>query len=145
MIKNKKGFSLVEMAIALGLIALLVGVVSAGGGMMGRTRVQRENKAVENLWLASQNYLSIRNLTYTGISVTALKTLNLLPSTFEPLAANSYGGDYSIGANPVDPTRVDISLANIPVSVAGDLSDSFKGKAESTSYDAGNKVWKGTF
>jgi prepilin-type N-terminal cleavage/methylation domain len=143
--KRNKGFSLMELAIAVGLIAILVGVVGAGGGMMGRCRVQRETEAVDNLRLASQNYLTPPNLTYTGINVAALKTAGLLPNSFNPTGSNGFAGDYTVAANAADNTKVDIALANVPSQAATDLSNVFKAKADTTTYDAATKLWKATF
>ena len=143
--KKNKGFSLMELAIAVGLIAILVGVVAAGGGMMGRCRVQRETEAVDSLRLASQNYLTPPNLTYTGISITALKTAGLLPNSFNPAGSNGFAGDYTVAVNATDNTKVDIALANVPSQAATDLSNIFKAKADTTTYDAATKLWRATF
>ena len=143
--KRNKGFSLMELAIAVGLIAILVGVVAAGGGMMARCRIQRETDAVDSLRVASQNYLTPPNLTYAGISITALKTAGLLPNSFNAAASNAFGGDYTVAANTVDSTKVDIALASVPANAATDLTNAFKAKADSTTYDAASKLWKGTF
>ena len=134
-----------ELAIAVGLIAILVGVVAAGGGMMGRCRVQRETQAVDSLRVASQNYLTPPNLTYAGISIEDLKTEGLLPQSFDPDGSNGFGGDYTVAANTDDETKLDISLANVPASAADDLSSAFQAKAEATAYDAANKQWTATF
>jgi len=145
MISNRRGFSLVELAIALGLVAVLVSVVTAGGGMMAKSRVHREMVAVDAIHIAAQNYLSSQNLTYTGISVAALKTAGLLPANFNPVKSNAYGGDYDVSVNAGDNTRVDISLANVPEAAGEDLSATFKNKTESSTYDKSGKVWKATF
>ncbi len=143
--KSNKGFSLMELAMAMGLMAVLVGVVAAGGGMMTKSRVQREFDSVEGLRLAAQNYLSSSSLTFTGVSVTELKNKGLVPATFDPLKANSFGGDYSVSANATDSTRVDIALALIPEDVGTSLSGAFKGRAEAITYDKTTKIWKATF
>ncbi len=142
---NRKGFSLIELAIALGLVAVLVSVVTAGGGMMAKSRIHREMVAVDTIRIAAQNYLSSRNLTYNGISVEVLKAAGLLPSSFDPIKSNSYGGDYSVRVNDADMTRVDIVLANIPDTAGEDLSNTFKNKAELISYDKSRRVWQATF
>lgn len=143
--KNNKGFSLVELAMAMGLVAVLIGVVAAGGGMMTKCRVQREADSVDALRLAAQNYLSSSSLTYTGISVAELKNKGLVPATFDPLKANSFGGDYTVSANTANVTRVDIALASIPEEIGTTLSGAFKGRAEATAYDKTSKVWTATF
>jgi prepilin-type N-terminal cleavage/methylation domain-containing protein len=143
--KKNKGFSLMELAIAVGLIAILVGVVSSGGGMMGRCRVQRETEAVDSLRLASQNYLTPPNLTYSGVSIPALKTAGLLPNNFDPAGSNGFGGDYTVAVNSADNTKVDIALANVPSSAATDLSHAFQAKADATAYDAASRLWTATF
>jgi prepilin-type N-terminal cleavage/methylation domain-containing protein len=143
--KRNKGFSLMELAIAVGLIAILVGVVAAGGGMMGKCRVTRETQAIDSLRVASQNYLTPPNLTYADISIGDLKTAGLLPNSFDPSGSNGFGGDYSVAANAADNTKVDISLANIPSTAATDLTSAFQAKADATSYDASTKQWTATF
>ena len=142
---NNKGFSLVELAIALGLVAVLVSVVTAGSGMMVKSRVHRETVAVDGIRTAAQNYLSSRNLTYSGISIAALKTGGYLPANFDPVKANSFGGDYEIIENANDNTKVDISVMNVPESAGTDLSANFKSKAELLAYDKSSKIWKATF
>ncbi|MBF0619836.1 MAG: prepilin-type N-terminal cleavage/methylation domain-containing protein [Candidatus Omnitrophica bacterium] len=142
---NNKGFSLMELAITVGLMAVLVGVVAAGGGMMAKCRVQREAEAIESLRVAAQNYLSSQNLTFSGISITALKTAGLLPANFDPLKANSFGGDYTVAANAADNTRVDIALANVSDTAGTELINVFKAKANATTYDKASKLWTATF
>ena len=143
--QKNKGFSFMELAISVGLIAVLVSVVAAGGGMMNKCRLQREAQAVESLRLASQNYLSGKNLTYAGVSVAALKNAGLLPNNFDPAQANSFGGDYTVAANEQDNTKVDITLASVPASAGTELNDVFKSRADAISYDQTGRVWKATF
>jgi prepilin-type N-terminal cleavage/methylation domain-containing protein len=142
---KNRGFSLMELAISIGLITILVGAVSAGGGMMTRCRVQREVQAVDNLRLAAQNYLTGANLTFSGVSVDALKTAGLLPNGFDPSGSNSFGGDYTVSPNADDNTKLEIILANIPEAAAADISAAFQAKADSTSYDDATKEWKAVF
>lgn len=142
---NKKGFSLVELAIALGLIGILVSVVTAGGGMLAKTRIHRETAAVDGLRIAAQNYLTSRNLTYNGVSIAALKSNGLLPSNFDPARANSFGGDYVVAANADDNTKVDISVLNVPLEAGTGLTNNFKSRADTLAYDGSAKEWKATF
>lgn len=143
--RYNRGFSLMELAIAVGLMGVLVSVVAAGGGMMNKCRLQREAQAVDSLRIAAQNYLSGQNLTYTGVSVGTLKTAGLLPNNFDPALANSFGGDYTVAANAADNTRVDIALASVPASAGAELTSTFLSRAEATNYDQAGKVWKATF
>ncbi len=145
MANSNKGFSLMELAISIGLIAVLLGVVAAGGGMMNKCRIQREVQAVDNLRLAAQNYISGQNLTYAGVTVASLKTGGYLPANFDPLKSNSFGGDYTVTPNGSDNTKIDIVLANVPALAATALSDTLSAKAEATAYDNTSKVWKATF
>ncbi|MBF0593710.1 MAG: type II secretion system protein [Candidatus Omnitrophica bacterium] len=142
---NNRGFSLVELAIALGLVALLVSVVSAGSGMMAKSRTHREMEAVNVIFTAAQNYLSAQNLTYSGISFDDLKTKGFLPQNFDPVKTNSFGGDYKISENTGDSTKVDIALGNIPETAGTELTNVFKSRAEATTYDKSGKVWTATF
>lgn len=143
-IRSNGGFSLVELAISLGLIAILLSVVSAGGGMVAKTRIGREIQAIDNLRLAAQNYLSVGSMTYSGVSVDGLKTAGYLPATFVAAGSNSFGGGYAVAANE-DPTRVDIVLSNVPDDAGTTLSESFRGKAMAAAYDAGSKSLTVTF
>ena len=113
--------------------------------MMVKSRIHRETVAVDNMRIAAQNYLSSKNLTYSGISIGALKTAGLLPANFDPSSANAFGGDYVVAENPADSARVDISLFNVPENAAGELNDNFKNKTELLAYDKASKEWKATF
>ncbi len=143
--KNQKGFSLIEVAMAMGVVAVFLGVVTAGGGMMKSARVQREANAIDSLRLAAQNYLSSSYLTYKGISIDILKERGFVALAFEAEKSNSFGGDYVVNVNQSDDTKVDIALAAIPEDAALALSGIFKGKAEGISYDKTDKVWLATF
>jgi prepilin-type N-terminal cleavage/methylation domain-containing protein len=142
---NRKGFSLMELAITVGLMAVMAGVVAAGGGMMDKCRLQREIEAVRNLQVAGQNYLSMKNLNYAGVSIEALKTEGLLPASFDPVKANSFGGDYAVGANSDDNTRIDIALTNVPERAGSELAEGFRSSSESVTYDKDGKIWTVTF
>ncbi len=142
---RSKGFSLMELAIAVGLIAMLMGVVAAGGGMMSKCRIQREAQAVDSLRVASQNFITGANLTYTGISVSVLKTGGFLPGSFDATKSNSFGGDYTVSVNKLDNAKVDIALANVPQNAGLELSGIFNAKADGTNYDAASKIWLATF
>lgn len=112
---------------------------------MSKCRVQREAEAVDNLRLASQNFLSSSNLTYTGISVTALKAGGYLPGNFDPAGSNSFGGDYTVSANSQDNAKVNIALANVPQHAGLELTGIFNARADGTNYDAASKTWTATF
>lgn len=141
----RKGFSLIELAMAMGVVAVFLGVVTAGGGMMKNARVQREANTVDSLRLAAQNYLSSSYLTYKGISIDLLKEKGFITTAFDAEKSNSFGGDYFVSVNDGDDTKVDIALVAIPEDAALALEGIFKGKAEDISYDKTDKVWVATF
>ena len=143
LINNKKGFSLIELAIGVALLAVLVGAVVAGSGMMPKMKVQRESDTVNSLRTAAQNYLTASQTTYTGVSITVLKTAGYLPN-FNSTGTNQWAGNYTVAVNGTTATSVDISLTNVPDAATGTLLTNNFPSAVCT-YTASTKTWTATF
>ena len=143
-LNNKEGFSLVEMAIVVGIIAILIGVLVGASGMRDNAGIQSASQSVNTLRSAGGNYLAAGNLTYTGISIDKLKTDQYLPAGFTGTASNPWGGDYTVLPN-TDNTKVDIAMTKISATVSTRLTALFKNSANATAYDATNLKWTATF
>ncbi len=144
--RNKRGFTLVEIAIVLVIITVLLLVIGpAAKGIFDNGRVNSAAQSVETLRNAAAQYLASGNVTYASVSVTALKDGNLLPTNFNATGSNPYGGDYSIVANGTDNTKVDITLTSIPENAGSKLNSYFANKADTLNYDATSSTWTATF
>ena len=144
--RNKRGFTLVEIAFVLVIITVLLLVIGpAAKGMFENGRVSSAAQSVETLRNAAAQYLAGGNVTYASVSVTALKTGNLLPTNFIAAGSNPFGGNYSLAANGTDNTKVDIILTNIPLNAGTKLNAYFANKADSLNYDSTLSTWTATF
>ena len=144
-LKTNKGFSLIELSIAIVILGILVGAVVVGSGLSTKAKIQHESDTVNTLVTAARNYLNASQTTYTGVGVAGLKTSNYLPSTFNNTTGNSWGGAYTVAANGTDATKVDISLVGVPDATTGTLlSNNFASMATSA-YTVATKTWVATF
>lgn len=144
-LNNKKGFSLIELASVLAVIAILIVAVASGSGMRETARVQSAAESIRTLRGAAENYIASGNLTYTGMDIAALKSSSFLPSGFTGTGTNPFGGDYSIGPNATDATKFDVSLTAVTSSVDTKLTSLFNSQADSISYDGTSQTWTVTF
>ena len=141
---NNRGFSLIELAIGIAIVAVLIFAVSAGSGIRGNASIQSAAKSVNTLRIAAENYIAAGNLTYAGIDIAALQASDFLPAGFRATGSNSFGGDYAVAANTT-PTLVDVSLTSVDATSAGRLDALFANSANSISYDGGTETWTVTF
>lgn len=142
---NHKGFTLVELAIGLAVIAVLILSIAVGSGVLDSARVQSAGESVRTLRAAAENYIASGNLTYTGISIDNLKTSKFLPSGFSATGSNPWNGDFQVAVNASDSTQVDISLTTISQQTADRLDSLFANTASSTSYNTDSQIWTVTF
>ena len=144
-IRNNKGFSLIELAIGIAVVTILILGVAASGGIRDNARIQAAAGSVRTLRSAAENYLSNGNLNFSGLSVAALQSTNLLPINFDPTNSNPWGLSFGIAPNSSDNTRFDITM-NVPKkSQADKLSTYFKSSAASSAYDESKATWTATF
>jgi len=148
-LRNNKGFSLIELAISVTLLGILVGAVVVGGGMTTKMKIQHESDTVNTLLAAAKNYLNASQTTYTGISLAVLQGNSgaapvYLPTTFNTTTGNSWGGAYTVAADAT-PTNVDISIVGVPdANTAALLTANFTSMA-TCSYVAASKTWTAIF
>ena|SRR3989338_5211446 len=141
---NKNGFSLVELAIGLAVVTILILAVSMSSGIQDNARVQSAANSVQSLRSAAENYLVSGKVSYTGISLDALKASKFLPDNFNATGTNPWGGDFILATNN-DATRYDISLSGLKQQDADKLTAYFSGNASRTVFDASAGTWTVTF
>jgi prepilin-type N-terminal cleavage/methylation domain-containing protein len=107
--QSQKGFSLIEIMAVLAIAALLV------IGVLWSKRIVDDslnsNQFTADIATLTTQARAWRGLdpTYTGISVTALTGMGLLPSSWGAGAGvNPAGGNYTLAVNSTDATRVNL-------------------------------------
>ena len=143
--KNNKGFSLVELAIGLAVITVLILAVSMSSGIRDTARQQSAVDSVQALRSASESYLASGKLNYASVSFTELKNGNFLPANFNASGTNPWGGNFTLGVNSSNNTRVDITLTSVASADNTKLTTFFNNIALNTSYDTTGKTWTATF
>ncbi len=142
---NKKGFSLVELAIGLAVITILILTISMSSGIRDNARVQSAANSVQTLRSAAENYVAAGKLNYAGLSVEALKTAQLLPSNFSSNKTNPWGGDFAVAANASNVTRFDISLSGMAKTEGDKLTAYFNNSSTAAAFDDSKSSWTVTF
>ncbi len=142
--RNKRGFSLVELAIGIAVIAILILAIIASAGMRETARIHSAANTIQTMRSAAENYLASGNLDYTGISISALQAANLLPTS---LGSNPFGGTYNVSpASSSDTTHFKIDLGSLNAVQASKLIAIFKNNANSTpTYDSSTSTWTVVF
>ena len=142
MIRNRGGFSLIELVLVISIIALLIMAVGLTSGVRENAKVHSASESVRALRTAAESYIAAGNMTYTGITILGLQALGYLPTTFSATGSNPWGGNYAIAPN-TDANKVDISLTGVSSSAAARLTTLFANSASATNY--ASSTWTITF
>ena len=140
--RNKRGFTLIELVLVISIIALLIMAVGLASGVRENAKIHSAAESVKSLRTAAESYIAAGNMTYAGITVSGLQTAGYLPGSFSPTGSNPWGGDYAVVPD-ADPNKVDISLTQVSTSGAARLSALFANSATLTTYSSG--TWTATF
>jgi len=140
--KNRRGFTLIELVLVIGIIALLIMAVGLASGVRENAKIHSAAESVKSLRTAAESYIASGSMTYEGIAISGLQTAGYLPEGFSPIGSNPWGGDYAVVPN-ADPNRVDIFLTQVGETGAVRLSALFANSATATSYSSG--TWTVTF
>jgi prepilin-type N-terminal cleavage/methylation domain-containing protein len=143
--KNRRGFSLVELAIGLAVVTVLILAISVSAGIRDNARVQSAANSVQTLRTAAENYLAAGKLNYSTITIDALRTAKFLPNGFTGSKANPWGGHFGIVPNEADNARYDVILSTVAKADAEKLTTYFNNSASLTSYDEAKGTWSATF
>jgi type II secretory pathway pseudopilin PulG len=108
---NKKGFTLVEIMIVLGVVVLIIGVVLfAGRRVQTAARITAAAQQIQQTYGAGQTWVGNGRTAYTGISLATLQGIGYIPKAF----SSPWGGAYAVAVNSADVSRMDITATNIP-------------------------------
>ena len=140
--KNKKGFTLIELVMVISIVALLLMARGLTSGVKENARVHAAAESVNTLRTAAESYIASGNMTYAGITMAGLQTAGYLPTNFNATGSNPWGGNYSIVTNS-DPNMVDISLTGVNATSASRLSALFTNSASQSNYTS--DTWTVTF
>lgn len=140
---TKKAFTLIEIVLAISVIAILLLAVGTSTGVRENAKVQSAAESVRTLRVAAENYIAGGNSTYTGISVSALKTAGYLPAGFSETGSNSWGGNYAVAVNASNSSQYDISLTSVSTAGCSRLSALFANSCAASSCTSG--TWSATF
>ncbi len=135
--RSRRGLALTDVAIAIGVLAVLLAAVTSALGAIENGRVNSAERSVETLKGTAINWLSNGRYSYAGISFSELRTDNLLPPSFVETGSNSWGGNYTIQASGSGNNQVTITLTNVPDGGGNALARKFSPRARSTSYSSG--------
>jgi len=141
--RNRGGFTLIELVLVISIIALLIMAVGLTSGVRENAKVHSAAESVKALRTAAESYIAAGNMTYTGITISGLQTLGYLPAAFSATGSNPWGGNYAIAPNSADASKVDISLSGVTAFGAARLSALFVNSAAATSY--ASNTWTITF
>lgn len=140
--KNKGGFTLIELVLVISIIAVLLMAVGLTSGIRENAKVHSAAESIKALRTAAESYVAFGNMTYNGISINGLQMLGYLPGGFSATGSNPWGGDYDIASDP-DPNKVDIFLTSVSDYGAAMLSALFANSASTTNYSS--NTWTATF
>ena len=141
--KKQNGFTLIELVLAISIIAVLIMAVGTASGVRDAARAQAAAESIRTLRTAADSYIASGSMTYTGISIDGLKTSGFLPSGFAAAGTNPWGGDYAIAPNSASSSKVDISLTSVAAGAATRLNALFANSASQTGYSG--TTWTATF
>ena len=92
MMRNRGGFSLIELVLVISIIALLIMAVGLTSGVRENAKVHSASESVKALRTAAESYIAAGNMTYTGITISGLQTLGYLPAAFSATGSNPWAG-----------------------------------------------------
>jgi competence protein ComGC len=144
-LNNKKGFTIIELIIALVIISvILLVVVPVGQKATDNSRITNAMASIKAIQTAAVGWSNDNGGQYTGITFTNL-TQGYLPAQFTAMSTNPWNGNYSVNVNTNDSTMFDIALTNVPSTSATKLTTAMsKLSALAPSYTASSQTWTTT-
>ena len=125
--KNRKGFTIIEMVIAMVIITvILLVVVPLGQAAMDNSRLSNAIASIKAIQTAAVEWENDNGGTYSGISFANLAAPTsgtaYLPAQFSATSTNAWNGDYVIAADSSNNEQLDITLTNVPSVVQSKLT-----------------------
>ena len=139
---NQKGFTIIEMVIALVIISvILLVVVPLGQTAMDNSRIANAIASIKAIQTASVEWANDNGGQYTGITFAQLAA-GYLPAQFSSTSTDPWNGDYQVNVDANSSTMLDIALTGVPAAPAVKLTTALtKISAIAPSYTASSGTW----
>lgn len=136
-LKKSKGFTLIELVIVMGIIAILMAV---GSSYMNKGNITEQHiamKDIEAITTGAVKYAGGRQ--FTSVTMAVLCADGYVEGTpcgasNNGTAANPWGGDYKVVVNSANSNRFDISLNKVPKNVGPEMARNYKDSSRSSVY-----------
>lgn len=140
---SKKGFTLVELMIVLGVIALLLGVILLSArGTQTAAKITGTTTEIQQIYGACQTWIGNGRTSYTGLTIATLQGIGYIPATLK----SPWAGTFTVAVNGTDSSRVNISLTAVPSEpVHGEIAAALGQNLFSNSYNASTSTSTFTF
>lgn len=135
--KTRAGLALTDVAIAIGVLAVLLAAITSALGAIENARVNTAERSVETLRGSAINWLANGRFSYTGLSFDTLRQEQLLPPSFSANLSNPWGGNYTIAASGPGDNQFTVTLDNVPDSGGQALTRKFLPRARTATYSNG--------
>lgn len=134
MAKGKKGFSLLEIMLVLGIMGVILAILMPAMSMRRSANIQATAQTINSLQTAACTWLSHGRTNYNGITVQDLIDAELVPAGFA--GANVYGGLFTVGPEATDSSVLSVTSTNVPSAAGQPIVDILSTNARTASYDA---------
>jgi len=146
MLRNKKGFTLLELIVVMVIITIIAStVIGSFKGASDNGRVANALNSIKAIQTAAMGYFNSNGGSCSGISIATLVTGKFLPGSFSGTGTNPWGGNYTVNVNASDTTKFDLSMTNISATDNTNLDNAIQKTSEAVTYNAGTSTWTGTF
>ncbi len=128
---RRGGFAVIDVAIAIGVSAILLAAVAHGTGALDAGRTARVIEDIQTLRSAVETWAKAQGRTsYAGLSVAALNVANVLTT---PAVAHPWGGTIELSARTSDSYW--ITMTGLPQSARDALTRHYQTQALETTWD----------
>jgi prepilin-type N-terminal cleavage/methylation domain-containing protein len=98
-LKGQAGFTLTELVISLAVIGIMAAAFTATKSMIVSAQVGNALQSIDTVVNGANQYLMTSGTnSYSGISISQLSTLKLVPAGMTGATVNPWGGSYAVSA-----------------------------------------------
>lgn len=129
--RERMGFAVIDVAIAIGVSAILLAAVAHGSGALDSGRTARVLDDIQTLRAAVGTWVTAQGRTsYAGLSVAALSAANVLTT---PTLTTPWGGTVEVSART--PDSYWITMTGLPQPARDALTRHYRTQALQTTWD----------